>query len=461
MISPYLKSLTLAALSTFTLSHSSFSQYTKQDSIIVSQIGQHILTKSRAYTDLYGLCKKIGNRLSGSPQAELAVNWSKKLMQRYGADTVWLQPVKVPVWKRGIETLSLQWDNEFVDVPMLSLGNTEGTNGEALIADIIEFTSLKALEAASEKVIKGKFVFLNVPFPKDVYNTFDGYSQIAKNRSAGITIASQKGAVGFILRSISTSKYDIPHTGASHYKDDVKKIPGVAIGTQTADKLSNILQNKTIKAKLISNCKMEKEVLSYNVIGEIKGQKYPQSYITVGGHLDSWDVGEGAHDDGVGCMHAIQVLNTFKQLKIKPNNTIRIVMFMNEENGMKGGLAYADSIIARKEQHVFALESDAGGFSPRGIGLIVPNTQRQQAISWMPLLKQFGLYDFTLEGCGVDISPLLKQNIKVGELLPDNQRYFDFHHNQHDIWENVNEREMLLGAAGITSFIYLVDQYWK
>lgn len=436
-------------------------QYTTEDSAMVRKIADNTMQSTFAYDNLTYLCKNIGHRLSGSPQSVKAIEWAQKALKNAGADTVWLQPVRVPVWVRGKETLKIQFDNQFENIEMLSLGNTIGTDGKVLEAPIIMFNSMADLANASVTAVKDKIVFLNIKFPRSVLSTFDGYGSMFMIRWDGAGLASSKGAKALIIRSISTNKEDIPHTGAAHYRDTVPAIPAVAIGNVTADRIERAIQQKSIKAQLLSNCKMNGTIISYNVIGELKGSVEPDKYLLVGGHLDSWDVGEGAHDDGTGCVQSIQVLKTWKDLQYKPKYTLRVVLFMNEENGNNGGKAYADSARAKKEYHVFALESDAGGFTPRGIGMIVPKENRNQAISWMPLLQPFGMYELSKEGSGVDIGPLKKQGVKVGELLPDNQRYFDIHHCKKDVLEAVNERELLLGASGISSFLYLVDQYWQ
>lgn len=442
------------------LSTQTFGQYTPKDSATIHQIGDEILHNAQAYKSLNTLCKTIGHRLSGSEASLKAVHWAKNLLEQSGADTVYLQPVMVPVWERGKESVRINLKGSYKNIDILSLGNTEGTNGKDVQAEIIAFQTIEELKAAPANLIKGKIVFLNAVFPKHVYTTFEGYGLIASNRRNGVNISSAKGAVGFLLRSISTSKHDIPHTGMSHYADSVAKIPALAIGTLTADELNNALKSRKISAIINSNCSMKGMKLSYNVIGELKGSQNPNKYLVAGAHLDSWDVGEGAHDDGAGCMQVVEVLRTWKAVKYQPQNTLRVVLFMNEENGNKGGIAYADSVGNKKEQHVFAFESDAGGFTPRGIGMMVPQKYRNQAQSWLPLLQPFGINDVSQEGCGVDIGPLRKHNTKVGELHPDSQRYFDFHHNNHDVFEQVNERELHLGAGAIASFLYLVDQYW-
>ena len=276
----------------------------------------------------------------------------------------------------------------------------------------------------------------------------------------GAGAASSKGAKGLIIRSVSTGLDNAPHTGTAHYRDTVAPIPAVAIGNTTADMLEQALSKSNVTARLVSNCKMKGTTISYNVIGELKGTQQPNKYITVGGHLDSWDIGEGAHDDGAGCVQSVEVLRAFKAQNYRPNHTLRVVLFMNEENGNKGGKAYADSAAARNEQHIFALESDAGGFTPRGIGMELSDEKRKHIQSWANLLQPFGLYDLTRVGSGVDIGPLKKLGVPVAELIPDSQRYFDLHHSRNDVFEAVNIRELNMGAAGMTALIYLIDKHW-
>lgn len=424
-------------------------------------MGAFTMTSSEAYEDLRELCKDIGHRLSGSPQSLKAVAWAQKTLKEAGADTVWTQPVMVPVWERGKEYLKLELNGKMQKVEMLSLGNMHGTDGKELKAPLVMFSSLDDLKNADANSIQGKIVFMNVPFPQDELNTFGAYSRVFRIRTSTASIVCEKGGLGVIIRSISTTKDGAPHTGVAHYTDTTCRVPAMAIGNTTADDLEKTMsQNSMVHAVLMSDCKMKGMALSYNVVGELRGRKSPEKYILVGGHLDSWDVGEGAHDDGAGCVQSIQVLRTYKSMGYVPNNTLRVVLFMNEENGNKGGLAYADSAQHRKEHHIFALESDAGGFTPRGIGLVVPDAQRNQVKTWAPVLQPFGLYDFERVGCGVDISPLKNNGVKAGELLPDSQRYFDVHHCRHDVLEAVNERELNMGAAGITALLYLIDSYW-
>jgi carboxypeptidase Q len=426
------------------------SQAQLKDSIIIKRISDQILTNGSCYSDLKDLCKNIGHRLSGSPQAEQAVLWAEQTLRLAGADTVWLQPVEVPKWVRGEEQLLLPLGNKgaIIKVPVLSLGNAVGTNGKTMTGSIVMVNTLDELRQLPNSKVAGKIVFLNYNFKQDIVNTFEGYGDAGKNRWNGPSVASAKGASALIIRSISTGMNDVPHTGSTHYADSVKPIPAVAIGNFTANKLALRCADETVTAYLNTSCGMQGTVRSYNVIGELRGNQNPNQYIVAGAHLDSWDVGEGAHDDGAGCV-----------LNIKPRNTLRVVLFMNEENGMKGGLAYADSALSRKEKHVIAIESDAGGFSPRGIGLVMSTMQRAKVKQWAPLFAPYGIYNFDEEEGGVDISPLKKQGVPLAGLLPDPQRYFDYHHTPADVFETVNHRELKLGAIGMAAFLYLIDEY--
>lgn len=435
-------------------------QAQQNDSAVFSRISSHILTKGKCYEDLRILCKKVGNRISGSKQAEWAVEWGEKTMREAGCDKVWLQPVEVPVWKRGEEHLALKFskDQDYIDVPMSSLGNSEGTGDKVLKAPILMLGSFEEFENLNAQDVEGKIIFFNYRFRQDFPNTFPGYGDAVKYRWQSPIIAGKKKPAAIIIRSISTGEDDFPHTGSTRYEENGPKFPVVAIGNKTADRLEKACTKGHTYAMLRSNCGMKGTAMSYNVIGEISGSTKPNDYIVVGGHLDSWDVGEGAHDDGAGCVQSIEVLRSFKQLGIRPKHTIRAILFMNEENGLKGGVAYADSAQARKERHIFALESDAGGFAPRGIETTMDKKQRDRFKKYAHLFLPYGVYNFDENGGGADVSPLKKQGVVIGELLPDSQRYFDLHHTDADVFEAVNHRELKLGAAAMAMMIYIVDQ---
>ncbi len=419
------------------------------------------MVHANCYNDLRVLCKTVGHRISGSPSAAKAVEWGEKAMKAAGAEKVWLQACDVPYWYRGKENLDLLFGGKYVHVDALSLGNSEGSGGKTIEAPIIMVQNFDEFNALPEAAVKGKIVFFNYRFRQDFIFTFEGYGDAVKYRGGSPTVAAQKGAVGVIIRSMSTGEDDFPHTGGTHYKDSVKKIPAMALGNKTADKLEQACRKGQVKARLTSECHMmPKMVRSYSVIGEIKGTETPERIITIGGHLDSWDVGEGAHDDGAGCVQSIEVIRAIKALGIRPKCTIRAVLFMNEENGQKGGQAYADSAIARHENHVIAIETDAGGFSPRGIGLVMSKEQKEHLAQYTHLFLPYGVYDFSREEGGSDISPIHdKLKVPLAGLMPDAQRYFDIHHTNNDIFENVNHRELKLGAVVLTQFIWLVSEH--
>lgn len=431
-----------------------------QDSLTFRKISNEIMLHATCYDNLRVLCKTVGHRISGSPAAAKAVTWGEKAMKEAGADKVWLQACDVPYWYRGKESLYLKMDGEFKKVDAVSLGNSEGTGGKTLEAPIVMVHNFDEFKALPENAVKGKIVFFNYLFRQDFVFTFEGYGDAVRYRGQGPSVAAAKGAVGIIIRSMSTGKDDFPHTGATHYVDSIKKIPAMAIGNVTADLLEHACLQGKPAAKLTSECHMMPDLVrSYNVIGEIRGSEHPEKIITVGGHLDSWDVGEGANDDGAGCVQSIEVIRTLKALGMRPKCTVRAVLFMNEENGQKGGLAYADSAASKHEQHVIAIETDAGGFTPRGIGLVMSNAQKEKVMSYRNLFLPYGVYDFTREEGGSDIDPMHKKlNVPLAGLVPDSQRYFDIHHTNNDIFENVNHRELKLGAVVLTQFIWLVSE---
>jgi hypothetical protein len=431
-----------------------------QDSLNLRRLSDEIMWKGTCYENLRVLTKSVGHRLSGSPQAEQAVQWGKKALEAAGADRVWLQPVDVPLWTRGKESLKVQLDGKnFKEIPMLSLGNTDGTGGKLLEKEILCVPDLDAFEQLPVEKVKGRIIFFNYKFRQDIINTFEGYGDAVKYRWMSVNKAAQKQAAAVIIRSVSTGADDAPHTGSSRYLDGVTHIPAVAIGNASADLLGAACARGTIKAQLSSECGMKGMRRSYNVIGEIKGSEKPEEIIVVGGHLDSWDVGEGAHDDGAGCVQSIEVIRALKASGKRPRRTVRAVLFMNEENGVKGGAAYADSALSAKEKHILAMESDAGGFVPRGIGLDMPEELKLKIRSWAPLFAPYGVYDFSQEEGGVDIGPLKKQGVPLAGLLPDPQRYFDLHHSRNDVFESVSHRELKIGAFTMTALVWLADQY--
>ncbi|MCC9166093.1 M20/M25/M40 family metallo-hydrolase [Pontibacter sp. XAAS-A31] len=434
------------------------------DSATIRKIYNNALTSTKSYEDLRYLTKKIGARLSGSPQAAAAVEWSRQLMEEMNLDRVYLQEVMVPHWVRGDKEIGRIYNSKQVgslDVNIAALGGSVGTGEQGLSAEVVEVKSFEELEKLGKKNVKGKIVFFNRPFDNTEIVTMRAYGGAVDQRGGGPVAAAKLGAVGVLVRSMTNDIQDVPHTGGTRYADGVEKIPAAAISTKGAEQLSSLLKNDpNLKFHMRMTSETLPDVLSYNVIGEIRGTEKPDEIIVVGGHLDSWDIGEGAHDDGTGVMQSIEVLRLFKDLGIKPKRTIRAVMFMNEENGTRGGRKYAEEAKAKGEKHVAAIESDEGGFTPRGFGLTGNEAQYAKLLTWKPLLAPYGLHDLEKGGGGADINPLKGQgSVALIGYLPDSQRYFDYHHTEIDVFENVNRREMQLGAASMASLVYLISQY--
>ncbi|MFI5134794.1 MAG: M20/M25/M40 family metallo-hydrolase [Chitinophagales bacterium] len=439
-----------------------FSFAQKDDSIVIRKIFDQALTKSQCYQTLTDLTTKIGGRLAGSPQAAQAVEMMKKVMDENMFDSVWLQPCYVPHWVRGEkETAYAQSKGKKTDLTICALGNSIGTGNKGITAEVIEVNNFKQLDSLGEKNIKGKIVFYNHPFNDALINQFEAYGEAVVYRWAGPSRAAKYGAVGTVVRSMTSAHDDYPHTGAMGYNDTFPKIPCCAVSTIGAEKLSEMIHaDPDTKFYFRQMCEMEKDsVLSYNVIGELRGTQFPKQFITVGGHLDSWETGKGAHDDGAGAVQSIEVLRIFKNLGIRPNHTIRCVLFMNEENGSRGGRMYASEAKRKGEQHLFAIESDAGGFSPLGFSFNGDSLSILKIQSWKPLFEPYHIHEFTHGGDGADVGHL-QGNCKVlSGLSPDPQRYFDYHHAASDVIENVNKRELELGAAAMASLIFLIDKY--
>lgn len=450
------KSILILSLS---LSGFLFSQ-TKKDSIIFSSISKEVMNNSTAYDNLHDLTKSIGHRLSGSAAYDKSVQWAVKKLKEAGADKVWTEEVMVPVWERGKESLQIQSkDGKWKSIKMLSLGNSEGTKGKDLVAEMIVVKNLDEFNQLPDAAIKGKIVLFNHPFPQEFIKTMHGYREAGTYRRIAASVVAKRGGKAAIVRSVSTAFDDVPHTGAMKYDDGVEKIPAIAIGPKTAEELENLIKNQKITAKINSNCTMKADKLSYNVIGEITG-KSSKDVIVVGGHLDSWDVGEGAQDDGAGIVQSIEVIRAFKQLNINNKHTIRAICFANEENGTRGGITYADNIKKNNEKNIFAIESDSGGFSPRGFALDMSNDKKNQILSWKSLFLPYGIYDYDDTYGGSDINPMKDNGTALAGLVPDSQRYFDIHHSEEDTFDKVNRRELLLGATVMTQLIYMIDNNW-
>lgn len=429
----------------------------KEDSLLIRKVFDEALVKGHAYENLRSLCKDVGARLSGSPQADSAVKWAKSLLDGYHFDSVWLMPVKVPHWVRGdIEKAGIKGGKVF---SIKTLGGSVSSNGR-IEAEVIEVMNFEELDSLGEAQIKGKIVFFNRPMDKRLISTGQAYGGCVNQRWGGASQAAKYGAVGVFVRSMSHHKDQHAHTGSMGYEEGVKKIPSVALSIIDAEFLSQKLNEQgKVAVYLEVNPQDFEDKDSYNVIAEIRGSEDADEIITFGGHLDSWDVGEGAHDDGAGVIHSIEALRLLKTIGYQPKRTLRCVLFMNEENGNRGGKTYAAVAKEKGENHYAALESDAGGFVPRGFTIDGTEEQVKAMQEWKPLFEPYKLHIFEKGWGGVDIAPLKPMGLPLIGLRPDDQRYFDHHHSDTDVFENVHKRELELGAASFASMIYMIDKY--
>lgn len=431
----------------------------RDDAFTIRKIYDLALTECSAYTWLEHLSEEIGGRLSGSPESYEAVEYTRDELENLGVDRAFTQGCMVPRWRRGGVERVIAHTQQGLTFPLksTSLGNSEGgkVRGEVVI-----FTQLDEVRALEDGALDGKIVFFNRPMDSRHIRTFHAYGGAVDQRGRGPALAARKGAMGCIVRSMTTERDDIPHTGVTIFQENDPRIPAMAIATNDADQLASLIEKGRVEIEMENHSELLSDTLSYNVIGEIRGSTHPEEIIVIGGHLDSWDLGGGAHDDGAGCVQSMAVIELLKKMNYQPQRTIRCVLFMNEENGLGGGRAYADSSNAHGEFHLAAMESDAGGFSPRGFSadghLDVRKPYFKKISEWLPLLEPYGLR-LTTGGSGADISPLKSQKGLLLGLRVDSQRYFNFHHTAEDNIQAVNKRELELGAAAMAAMVYLID----
>ena len=472
------KFLTLIILVFLFPSYNALAQ--KEDSLVIRKIFTEAMSDSTAYHNLRYLCTRIGGRLCGSPQVEKAIKWSKTTLDAMGLDTVWLQECKVRHWERGNteELVINQGSSSAIRLHACAIGGSIGTGKAGLKAKVVEVKDFDELRSIGRKNIEGKIVFFNHPPDPAHYYTFDSYGELAKYRVYGVDYAASYGAIGVIVRSATLAYDDFPHTGVIYYADTVQKIPAMAVSTNDAEKLTRLLKAKPgLGVSMKLSCMEYPETISYNVIGEIRGTVHPEKVIAIGGHIDSWDTGQGAHDDGAGVVQTIEVLRIFKVLNMKPACTIRVVIFMDEEMAQRGAKKYGEFAKAQEElyrssqvlgktgqlclgsYHLAAIEADRGGFTPFGFSIDGNDGQVNRIRGWKELLLPYGLYSFEKGGSGVDIRELKPLGIPLLALVPDSQRYFDCHHSANDTFANVNLRELQLGSFAIAAMVYLIDKY--
>jgi len=416
------------------------------------------LTSDHAYDRMSELCDGIGNRLSGSDALERAVEWAAEAMREDGLQ-VRLQPATVPRWVRGEESAAMVLPRP-LPLAMLGLGRSVGTPKRGITADVVVVDSFPALAALPDSAVRGKIVLYDVPFTR--------YGETVRYRSVGADSASLRGAVAMLLRSVGPISLRTPHTGALHYQDGVTPIPAAALAIEDATMIHRLTERgHRVQVHLQMQAHMLPDRISHNVIGEIRGRERPEEVVVIGGHLDSWDVGQGAHDDGGGCVIAMEALRLVQQLGLRPRRTLRVVLWVNEENGLGGGKAYRDSLGDDVRSHVAALESDGGVEPVVGFGVTVksdpadPTDGERQARALLrlrevePLLRGIGAASIDTHGGGADISPLMKAGVPGLAHRTTMEHYFDWHHTQADMLDKVDPMELRknVAAMAVMSFV--------
>ncbi len=433
----------------------------ENDSIVIRNVYSEALTSFDSYYMLRDLCKNIGGRLTGSKNANDAVTFIESRLKEMKLDNVYLQEMKVRNWERGEKEVGYANTNKGrVNFNVCALGISVGTGDKGIEAKIVEVKSWDELRNLGKENVQGKIVFFSRAADQRGYTTGYGYGSSVDQRVRGAIEGARYGAVGVIVRSATVSYDNFPHTGVMRYNDSLTKIPAIAISTKDSDVLSSLLkENKDMTFYFRTTCHQDEDTESFNVIGELKGSEKPEEIIVVGGHVDSWDLGEGAHDDGTGIVQSIEVLRIFQTLGIKPRHTIRFVGFMDEEIDQKGGRKYAEIVKAKNEIHLAAIETDGGGFTPHGFSFEVSEEKLQQYKDLQKYFAPYWMHLFVKGGGGVDVSFLKETGTTLIGLITDSQRYFDYHHSANDVFENVNRRELQLGSASIAALVYLIDKY--
>ena len=432
------------------------------DSEVIGLIYSEAETRTESYENLRYLTETFPVRLACYPQSVEAAKWTKSVMDKMELDQVFLQEAQVMNWKRGTqETGSIISNGENIPVNVCALGRGIATGANGVEAKVIEVYGLDGLTDLTKEQVKGKIVFFNQPMNPNIDNPFHAYGEVAGQRFMGPILAAEYDAVGTVIRSLTTTIDEFPHTGVTRKPENEEAtVPAVCIATKHANLLSDMLkQNPDLTFYFKTDCKNFSDTTTYNTIGEITGTEFPNEYIVIGGHLDAWDNSPGAHDDGGGCMQAIEVLRLFKKLGIKPKHSIRAVMYMDEEISQGGGRAYAEQAKLKNEIHIAAIESDGGVANPFGFSIDAAPEKIAKINSWNELFKPYNLNVFIAGYGGVDIAPLKDMGTPLMGLLTDPTHYFEYHHCANDTFDKINRSDMQKGAASIASLVYLIDKY--
>src|SRR5437764_4007012 len=428
----------------------------------LKRLQQAALSSDYAYKQVAHLANNIGPRLSGSTQAAKAVEYIASQLKAIGCE-VQLEKVMVPHWVRGEETAALvqfpgQADNTMQKIVLCALGASVATPANGITADVIAVRNFDELKALPRDKVAGKIVLFNYPFDKQMAGEGRGgeaYGEAVVYRGDGPSAAARQGAVACLIRSVGGADYRLPHTGQTKYADDAPKIPAAAVTAEDADLMVNLVRQGPVKMKLILTPQQLPDVESYNVIGDIKGSEHPEQVIIISGHLDSWDLGTGAIDDGAGVAVSMEAANVIQKLRFKPKRTIRVIAWMNEENGLAGSKQYWKDHEKEMSSHLAAMETDGGAGHPLGINIKgKPEVKKMLALVAAILQESgAGMLNF-VEHCGADIEPLEKADVPAFSPIQDSRFYFNYHHTAADTLDKIVPKELAENSAVVAVVTY-------
>ncbi len=436
-----------------------FSQQTLAD---LKRLQQAALSSDYAYKQVARLANNIGPRLSGSTQAAKAVEYIAGQLKAIGCE-MQLEKVMVPHWVRGEETAALvqfpgQADNTTQKIVLCALGSSVATPADGIIAEVVVAKNFDELKALPRDKVAGKIVLFNYPFDKQMAAEGRGgeaYGEAVVYRGDGPSAAARQGAVACLIRSVGGADYRLPHTGQTKYADDAPKIPAAAVTAEDADLIVDLVRQGPVKMKLILTPLQLPDVESYNVIGDIKGSEHPEQIIIVSGHLDSWDLGTGAVDDGAGVAVSMEAANLIQRLHLKPKRTIRVIGWMNEENGLAGSKQYWKDHEKEMSNHFAAMETDGGAGHPLGINIKGKPEIKKMLAPVAAILQESGAGALNLvEHCGADIEPLEKADVPAFSPIQDSRFYFNYHHTAADTLDKIVPRELAENSAVVAVIAY-------
>lgn len=418
------------------------------------------LQHSQAWDHVAHLADEIGARPSGSENAAEAVRWAKEKLESWGLDEVRLEPVTVPRWVRGEEWGRLLSHRD-QPIVLTALGGSVATPVEGIEAEVVEVTSLDQIDELGESV-RGKIVLYNVPMDMELVESgksFDAYSKAVPARGAGADRASKYGAVASLVRSVGSDSLRTPHTGALRYKDEVPRIPAAAVTTEDADLIHRLLERgQQVTMRLVLTPRSMPEVESYNVVADWKGRETPEEIVVIGGHIDSWDLGTGAIDNGAGVAGTMEAMRAMAELGLRPRRTVRLVLFMNEEMGLSGAKQYFADHESEMDRHFATLESDSGATEPVGFRTTLSAERMEELDSIFEPLAELGAQKFEAGGkyAGADTSPMSGAGVPGFGLIPNPRYYFDYHHTPADTLDKIDPDELRRNAAAVAAMTWIL-----